>query len=469
MDTLCHIKSFSLVKTVLFLSFIYSNHAFSECKNKDIGFFDVDDNCACDLKAKPWLDASCGRVNPYNPDHACRLASYIDHHGGNASNPELYSDLHVWQLPGESIFDLAVKTCESVKKSQCMEYELFRTKMYRSAISPFLDDAIGELGLSTTNIHRNFLNFSKKSDQIIEQIDHISDAMLIKLEGINSREDAKIAVAFFYDEMKPVQFMMKELTETERILDINLKIITEKTGLIELNTGILKHQLECKKYLSGIEQPYNTEIKELFKMMNTYREKVVTIRNNTNKLYNAAYESWTFAPIKKYADVIGKQIVQLSDSLFNDLYLDNLLWQVDDWWTRSTVNGLAGNLHTKYFLYSEPLRILRIEHEEAEKFRDRIRNIRDLNPETLNLALKGLESKMAIIDKNIDFITSKGWQGLLALQKQSALKRASILANNQNCQEITKNFLDQVESVKSVEDFDLLSPLYQQSLTFCVK
>jgi hypothetical protein len=54
---------------------------------------------------------------------------------------------------------------------------------------------------------------------------------------------------------------------------------------------------------------------------------------------------------RAHANQTGKELDQILAEIGATMNLDALLWEVTEWWSKATVNGLAGRLHTRYLQY----------------------------------------------------------------------------------------------------------------------
>ncbi len=445
------------VGSILFLS---AGNAFSECRDRPIGFYDVDEKCSCDLKSKPWLGPNCERVDPYNPDHACRIHSYIKHHGGNPLDRKLSDELHVWwQDEGEQILNLAWKNCESARLNRCKEIDLLRQQSFNSIVSSMVP----------TPIHQIFLQITNRNADIRSRIDTLSELMQEKIKNVSTKDGAKQVNKFLLQDMRAIQPMFKELNSLERQLDVMLGWFAGQLATLDARAAVVEHGFDCGKYLPDERASYSSKENDVYALINRYHGDVRDERRITSKLYNATFFNWRYLVYKKYADSVGAEIGRAMDDLNSDLAVEQTVWQYADWWTNSSANGLAGNLHTRYFFHTEPLRILKSLREEALEFKERLKIFERNNGPAVSQAYINIDANIATIDRGLSFITSKGWQGLLALQVEGAKKRAFLAPSNQNCQQLIQRFVDGSSKVKSIDAFDKASYLYKETVTICNK
>ncbi|HYX31604.1 MAG TPA: hypothetical protein VE954_00730 [Oligoflexus sp.] len=443
-----------------FALFSQAGIAAAECRDKPIGFFDVDENCTCNLKEKPWLGPGCEIPNPYNPDHACRIHSYIEHHGGNPLDRKLSDELHVWwQDEGDQILNLAWKNCESARQNRCKETELLRQQSFNSIVSSMVD----------VPIHQAFLAMATKNADIRRHIDVLSNQMQDKIKNVSTKDDAKLVNKFLMQDMQSIQSMIQELASLERQLNVLLGRLAGQLATLDARTAVVQRGFDCAKYLPSERASYSLKENDVYTLINRYRGDARAERRITSKLYNAAYFNWRYLVYKKYADSVGIKIEQAMNDLNGDLAVEQIVWQYADWWTRSSVNGLAGNLHTRYYFHSEPLRILKSLREEAVEFKESLKLFEKNNGPAVSQAYKNIDANIASIDRGISSITSKGWQGLLALQVQAANRRASLATSSQKCRKLSQSFVDSSAGIKSVDAFDKASYLYKETVSICNK
>jgi hypothetical protein len=407
-------------------------------------YYDFDENCSCNLKAKPWLGPNCETWDPLNPDHSCRIYSFYEHNG----------DLSVLKAGNDNL-SLHLKNCESARQLRCAETELLRQQAFNSIVGSMLN----------IPIHQAFLKVASKNADIRQRFDMLSDQMQQNIKTVSTEESLTKVNILLLQDMRAIQPMFKDLSALERQLDVLLDRLAGQLAILDARTVVTQHGFDCTKLLPNERASYSAKENDVYALINRYRDDARSERRITNRLYNAAYFSWRYLVYKKYAESVGAEIEDVMHNLNGDLAVEQLIWQYADWWTNSSVNGLAGNLHTRYYFYTEPLRILKSLREEALGFKERLKIFEKNNSAAVQEAYKTINANIATIDRGIVFINSKGWSGLLALQIQSAKKRASLVPANQKCQELTQRFVDRSAKITDVDAFDKASYLYKETVS----
>ncbi len=181
--------------------------------------------------------------------------------------------------------------------------------------------------------------------------------------------------------------------------------------------------------------------------------------------------SMELAIYRAHANQAGRDLDQILAEIGATMNLDALLWEVTDWWSKATANGLAERLHTRYLQYRKPLHLLGEEMARAEAFKSRIRSLDGLS-ETLKIqAVGNLDENQKEIQRNIDFVLKYGgWEGTLVAQKDAAGRRDPLIpASNVACHKATQEFLDLAAKAKDIETYEAAEAKYKAHVDLCVR
>ncbi|HEY9664404.1 MAG TPA: hypothetical protein V6C65_38660 [Allocoleopsis sp.] len=437
-----------------------------------------------------WYRADCSLPEEFtNPDLACKARSFLKKHG---YSPEKSGDFGLVPVIIDGYYyppleTQAWKLCEKAMRIRCMQAIDYLGLSYNNLLNIHFGSEKAEAIVYSEpnplnkpvdfNVDRNLRYLNARNEQALSAIATVSNEISQKIDQFSNDQNASFFEREIIDRFSALRSQLIDLSVQERKFYSMTDALIGKIAYMNQKVGNLTNGFECEstavpdlaKLISDTASVYNSSLKELNPVVDEVRKEVHDRAQQRSFLMSQAYFKTKYKFYKKLGVIRGKVIEDVMNDIFRDLALDKILWQVTDWWATVSSNGLAGRLHTKYYYYSEPLRILRSEKENANQFKVAIQSLSGIEKSVAQEALKAIDEKIAVIDSNIAFIQTKGWSNLLKLQKDSAAKRAALLPGNISCQEATKYFFGKAEKVSSVESFDSVSPLYRITVDKCVK
>lgn len=468
-------KSISLALNLL----VYSGSVFAICPTSE------------GKKGFPiWYDGECN-IDPIvkNPNTACQAKDMLQRYGYNPATPNMMGVPNI-VAEGYSYPPLeyqAWKLCESTQRSRCSQSLDLLLMSYNNLVSthfsPEKPDAVGFLEPNPSkkmldyNFNRalNFLN--SRNAEILALIEATSIKVKERTDAYAGSQSPSDVEKSIVDDFNSLANKTANLSADEHALYQSTEMFISKITTMNLRAGSLTRGYECTsksvpafaETFSAAVDKYNANLTDASVALQGIRKEIHDRAQQRSNLLSLAYYKLKFGFYKKVAGIRGQKVDQVIDKLYQDLALDKVLWQMTDWWTTASVKGLAGGLHTTYYFYSEPLRILRAEKEEAAKFKEIISALTGVEQKNRDIALKSIDDKIAMIDSNLSYIQKYGWQGFLKLQKQYAAQRAAALPNKAVCQEKTKEFLAKANPATTLAQFDAASPLYKITVDICTK
>lgn len=445
--------------------------------------------------AEKWyIPRECPQV--IEPDQACRMTEYIKKWGINPDDPSL----RVRKLAGTFLFsgadpkqefvdghrvivsipisyeNLQIRICAAYKKYQCAtlvknlyvnDNAIVEKYLRSSPNGSRLVIEAAKIPNPDLNIKRNLEYFLSENEKFAQGLLDIIEAE--KATSTNVTDYPKLAES----DRKTIarfQTIKKELIELSIKEKALMALIDEMVKEIGLNAAATLGETagyECDFQNEFKTSKHNNLVKEITDLFNAVKNQIDSQRDSRHKLANITYLKVKYFAYSNLAIKMGSSIQSVADDLNKDLWLSRALLEYGDWWSSVTVNGIARDLHTKYYFYSEPLRLLKTQKEHALKVVESIKNNPVYTEINGGLGIKTINDNVALLDRNISFIETKGWNGLLDLQKISAQKRADLLPNNQSCQDANKKFQQGAKSVVDVDSFDSQSFVYKLSVEAC--
>ena len=320
------------------------------------------------------------------------------------------------------------------------------------------------------NIFDNFAALQAKHTDVFKKIQKIQTEFASTVTSVKTIEDAHSARKQLRERIKEIQSAMFEASYYDSVF---LGILENAGGQLLSISGASTSVLtdancqDLKEPLSKL----GDNAKTFFMRIDELRKYTGLAAYKRGLLLEKFDRSMELAIYRTYANQTGKELDLILAEIGATLNLDALLWEVTDWWSKATVNGLASRLHTRYLQYRKPLRILAGEMARAEAFKSRIRAIEGLDDSVKNLAIANIEEDQKEIQRNIDFITKRGgWPGNLEAQKESAQKRVvQIPATNTECHRVTQEFFELSSKAKDIESYEIAEEKYKLHVDLCVR
>ncbi len=436
---------------------------------------------SCDRKSEPWRDENCQMPDKKDPNHACRYVQYLKANAIDPLDPSLIQKIKLGDQEidyPDSYEHLAYEVCESYKSQRCAESASLLYKNH----SILLDKAVkgpsenlqpyvnGESkNLLDASLSTNFAIYSAENKSLLQMMDQIFVEMKSLASQIGDKNDLNTADKKLSDQFSEVRKRMADLSVKEARLNSIIDQTVKQIGLNSERALTNSAGFDCD--FAGVlsTDKYNKQIKLFIGVLNDMRQEIKNASIERREITNLGYLKSRYLLYASFAASSNASIDAVMGDLQKDLWLVRMMWKVAEWWSTVRSNGFAGRLHTLYYYYSEPLRILRVERERAIQFKDLIRSNPLFRQETGAVALKSMDDKIQLLDKEIVWIEGKGWKGLLEIQKLSANKRAELLPDNARCQQAVKVFSENAQGVDSLGAFDLNSPRYKLVVDTCTK
>ncbi|HET9239215.1 MAG TPA: hypothetical protein VFO10_18285 [Oligoflexus sp.] len=417
---------------------------------------------------KPWLSETCEEPNGSDINHACRFVMKKEKESG-WKKEDFAKTLH---------HKLMYETCEGTTRLTCSTFINNLVVSYDHVLKTHFDEPKSDLPLAVTlskptaqadyNLERNFLWVKEAEGKSLDKIRAFIETSKSKATGIT--DDASL------------RKVSKEIDANQRALKSELLTLSrQETDLLRmLRNAVAQMQIvvgnsrqlvpnKCRDVNDKIEK-YNQDTLGFIYQTHQLIEYIEKASKEVSDLYVLAIKSSEITVRNRYAAAVKDTVESATDRINQVLFLDRTLWDVASWWYDANKNGLANRLHTRYLLYTEPMRLLNIELQTAQGFRTRLSqavpNAGPLRDETL----RSIDDKIQTIQDEIDALKKKGFEGQLASQISLARRRlAAVGAENANCKKVSDDFLAKAEKVKSLADFEQTSYLYATTVETCVR
>ncbi|WP_141733398.1 hypothetical protein [Oligoflexus tunisiensis] len=468
----------TVTRTVLGLALLTSGSIYAICPTSE-----------GNKRLPPWYDGECN-ISPLfkNPNNACQAKDLLEKFGYDPSTPNMMGvpNIVVDGFSHRPLEYQAWRLCESTQRARCLQSMDLLYISYNNLVSiHFSEDKPDSVSYLEPNPNKKPLDYSfdrairflnTKNDEVLSLIESTSGKAKQRTDSFTAQQSASDLDRAIVNAFKDLSNKASGLSADERVLFESTDSFIRKLTEMNYRVGSLTKGYDCTSqpvpdfnsdFTASVDK-YNANIKDASNAIQIIRKELHQRAKHRSDLLALAYYKLKYAFYKKVAGIRGEKIDAIIDQLYRDLALDKLMWEMTDWWTAASINGLARRLHTDYYFYSEPLRILKSQKEQALKFKDRMSSLSGVNSAALAIALKSVDDKVSIIDSDIKYIEKNGWQGFLSLQKNYAARLAAALPNNNICQTKAKEFLAKAGEVKTLAAFDLVSPLYKSTAEVCV-
>jgi hypothetical protein len=222
-------------------------------------------------------------------------------------------------------------------------------------------------------------------------------------------------------------------------------------------------------YCSGYKPQFELAARDSGNLSAAF-QKAVEVINKSNTRYNLApLASFTENAIKlRYVQTSKTRLEDLEKSLGAVLRLDSDLMQANTWWYKTSLGGLADGLHTRYYQYREPLRLLTMAAAKGQSYIDLIKGNSTAPTSAVTRAVTTQQQRIKQIENDISWLKSRGWEGQFADQKLTAQSWQQV-AKTQVCRNALKAFMDGAAKVTDdLRDFESFAePKFLDAMKVC--
>ncbi|MDQ3232801.1 MAG: hypothetical protein M3Q07_13370 [Pseudobdellovibrionaceae bacterium] len=372
-------------------------------------------------------------------------------------------------------------SCIYLSRIQCAYIGQTVVATYKAMFNGFIGDGrkdkptvVGFTGTASStdlnpNIFDNFGVLQQKHAETLRNIESIQTAFLPVIDGIRNADDARRARIALRGRVREITNTLVQSSYYDSVFLGMLEDAGGQLASIGYSANGIAADYNCKV----LEGPMN-KVKEnaaaFFGRIDELRRYVGLAGYKRGKLLEKFNKGMELAIYRAQANAEGKDLDQLLDELGAVLVLDSVLWDVTDWWTKATMNGLAKRMHLKYLQFRKPLEMLTAEMGRTEAFKSRIREIAKLDEDTKRQAIGTIDEKVQDIQKAMDLITKRGWPGSLELQKTQATTRVSLIpTSNTACHQVSRAFFDLAAKAKDLTSYEVAEAKYKEHVDLCVK
>lgn len=385
------------------------------------------------------------------------------------------------KLQRDDTLAMQYDACIAVTRIQCVEAGEVFLKTYRIILEAYTGDSrknlptsIGLVGQYSAdeinlNIFDNFRALKAKQAEIFSEISKAQADFQASLESVQTLEDAQSKRESLYRRVKSIKVLLAKASHHDRVFMNLINQSEEDFRNLVISSSVILSRTSCNVLKEPVDKVYkNTEeFSNKVSALKRYVAKSTIKRSLALEKFRRGME---LAIYSKYGERVGKDLDQIMDEIGADFALDAILWEVTEWWSNKTVNGLAGRLHTDYLQYRRPLEIMQALIGKADEFKSRIMAIQGLDISARNLAIATIDEKIKTINKDRDFVIGRGWAGQLERQKIFANKRVSLIPlSNVACHEATAKFLTLANESSSFDKYELAEAHYKIHFDACAK
>lgn len=436
---------------------------------------------SCNYKDAPWLTRDCKLPSVTDPNDACRRVALMKSQGltyeavvarGKTYNPnsdKLANAREYWIAPK------SWEICNSAMEIKCLENAIASSTSYKTLMgiyTVYKDESLPPYVINDLNakrfdlnIDRNFKTVSEANLTILSDVQKFVASMNENRAKISSRADLDESEMKLNEYSSQIIQRSKLLNKIENrfldLLDLSIRELDDQS----LRNANLSSGINCSLFADKMKR-YTDDLIDHKKMIIDYKNSVTRFRGARYKSIVLAFNHTRYNNLAVYAAKFNSRVEDLITELGKAQVFERFMWLFNDFWQGQNKSGLADNLHTRFYFYSEPLAKLEILRGELAGIRQSANGL-PVTEAVKAEAIKLIDAKIKTIDKELNFIKSNGWEGLFALQKASASRRIELAANNPSCVEFSKEFLARADLVRTLEDYDDLSPFYKDSVNSC--
>jgi hypothetical protein len=329
--------------------------------------------------------------------------------------------------------------------------------------------------------HRIFISDENKDKPMIFAFNNPSFKFsnLNVIDNIAQIESARAAYQAEYDKLLADLSKLSETVSTESAVIANIKSVHNLIGSFERKWALYFINIEKLKDLfrrsnsvlidwqlrmfalksnascSGFVPQIDLAAKDGIALSEAF-DKAVTVINKSNTRYDLIpLGQFTENAIKlKYVQTSKTRLEDLEKSISAVVKLDADFMEANTWWYNTSIGGLVGGLHTRYYQFREPLRLLTMAVAEGQSYIDRLKSNKSAPQSAVAKAVASQEQRIKVLNSDIAWLTKRGWTGQFSDQKDTAASWIKT-AKSVVCKNALQNFLDGASKVTGdVRDFE---------------
>lgn len=233
----------------------------------------------------------------------------------------------------------------------------------------------------------------------------------------------------------------------------------------QLRLLALKSEPYCSSFVSQIDLA-SVDSNNLLSAF----DKVIALINKSNTRYDlVSLNNFTENAIKlRYVKTSKISLEDLEKSIGSALKLDSDFMLANLWWYENSIGGLASGLHTRYYQYREPLRLLTIASAKGQDFIEVMRSNTAAPASARNKAINTMQQRVQLINDDIAWLNARGWQGQFSDQKALA-QSWSLIAKVAVCKNALNKFVEGTSKVSNdIRDFESSAePKFLDAIKVC--
>ena len=330
------------------------------------------------------------------------------------------------ELGNNTALAVAYDYCESVRQLACTDSARVAIDSLIGYVGRYSKDAEAGIPLviDSNESHKEFdLNFDRnlrallghqaKVRQRIQALVNDQSNPGIVIDSISALKSKKSEVNTKIKELnKDIQDLYQRSGKFLRFSKTAERKIAHYLGTIQ---AIKEHRgcLGIKPTIDLMETDARALIEDIGLGVNyikVMRYKFRILRDMIQPAMGALY-------IKRYADHVGQDLATLKAEIEKTLRLDDLGWEIGEWWVSSSSGGLNKGLHTTYLQFERPLRLFNHHLGTAKSFRETVIQRAASQTGFKDTWVSFLDNKIQALELNISALEQAGWQGQRDRQK----------------------------------------------------
>ncbi|HYX39692.1 MAG TPA: hypothetical protein VE954_41875 [Oligoflexus sp.] len=318
---------------------------------------------------------------------------------------------------------------------------------------------------SNLNINDNIAKI--ESDRTNYQVEY--DKLLSDLSKLSSNVTTEAAVTANVKSAHTLisSFQSKWTSYFRNIEKLEDLFLRSNAILVDWQLRLLA--MKADSYCNGYLPQINLGAKDNADLSSAFKKALDVISKSNVKHNLITLDRFTESAIKlNYVQFSKVKLEDLEKSIGTALKLESDLFQANIWWFNTSIGGLAGGLHTRYYQYREPLRLLSIAAAKGQEHIDLIKSNASAPSAALNRAIANQQQRLKLINDDINWLKERGWQGQFNDQK-ATIQSWLPVAKTSVCKQALTAFTTGASRVKDdIRDFESFAePNFLNAMKVC--
>lgn len=399
----------------------------------------------------------------------------------NTCNDPIIKSINRSSVPDDSTAAALYDNCLAARKIICLDNFKMMNELYEETMNywtnksnknqPLLYLNSSSEGTFNSNIHDNFNDIVLKHRDSFRVLKSDISAAILKIR--NSTNTSQVR-PYMSTQETLIKNSIAKFKEVEIYDEKFLRMLSFELGTLEAVVPLYKTLEKSDTCI----KTFNIELLMLKNHFTSWKKELDNLRGyvtgarvKRNMIVDAVDDVLRGVAFDRYFSLVGDSSREAIDKMAKALFVINLSVEIDRWWLPTSANGLAGRLHTVYYQYTMPMRILKANLHDLEKFEGRLSALTDdYGRSAIELVRKSIHDKRRLINDNLSYVENIGWMGMNNKQKKSIDRSSSTInAKSEFCRSTLDSYYKSYNAINDYASYKETESFYYTLATSCIR